>query len=149
LPIHFGMTCLMNNFTERLQRMDEERRLYTLQCLPSHLAKMGLQEKLQKLLITFEFLQAKVEEFGPQPLIEDYEPVDEESFRLIQETLRLSEHVLADNSMQLAGQLHGRLLSHQSPVIQRLLEQAVPSFPWLRPLKESLIPPTSTPSHLY
>lgn len=48
-------------------------------------------------------MQAKVEEVGIQALIEDYEPIAEESFQLIQGALRLSENALVEDPAQLAA----------------------------------------------
>ena len=121
--------------------MAEERRGFALKHLPTHLAESGQQKRLQRLLTTFDFLQAKLEEFGLQALIEDYDYVYDEDFKLIQAAIRLSAHVLADDPTQLASQLWGRLLSESAPAIQNLLEQVQPTFPWLRSLTHTLIAP--------
>jgi WD40 repeat protein len=131
----------VSKFAERLKNMEEERRMYALKHLPTHLAESGNQKRLQSLLTTFEFLQAKFENFGPQPLIKDYDYVYDDDLKLIQAAIRLSAHILADDPSQLASQLWGRLLSESAPAIQNLLKQVQPTFPWLRSLTPTLIAP--------
>jgi len=123
--------------------MNEERRWFTLKHLPTHLAKSGNQKRLQQLLTTFDFLQAKLENSGPQSLIEDYDNVHDDDLKLVQAAIRLSAHILADDPTQLASQLWGRLLSksEKAPAIQILLKQVQPTFPWLRSLTPTLIAP--------
>ncbi len=61
----------------------------------------------------------------------------------MQSAIRLSAHVLAHDRRQLAGQLTGRLLGYSNPKIQTLAKQAADgkAWPWLLPLKPSLIAP--------
>jgi len=56
---------------------------------------------------------------------------------LIQGAIRLSAHILADDPVQLASQLHARMVGLQEPEITRLLGDAAASQtgPWLRPVK--------------
>ena len=70
-------------------------------------------------------------------------PSSETDLRLVQGALRLSAHVLARDTAQLAGQLIGRLLSLDSPDIRTLVEQAQQwrGAPWLRPLTACLTRP--------
>ncbi|MEM1394016.1 MAG: WD40 repeat domain-containing protein, partial [Cyanobacteria bacterium P01_H01_bin.150] len=130
-----------------------------LSCLPDNLVKSGNLERYYKLLADFNFISQKINHpsFGVQALIEDYDLIDNSEvlnspeynsekikiLKLIQGTLRLSSHVIAEDKNQLPGQLLGRLLSFQKPEIQQLLEQAKnnQNFPWLRPLINSLTPP--------
>src|SRR2546426_227203 len=139
--------------------MMPELRLYTLRDLPAHLAEADEVEHLRSLLTTFDYLQAKIGTLtlGSQLLIDDYDlacipksGVSVENskslsdpLRLIQDAIRLSAHILVLETMQLAGQLLGRLLSEEAPEIQGLLEQAKQwkAVPWLRPLTPSLISP--------
>jgi WD40 repeat protein len=94
-------------------------------------------------------------EFGVQALIEDYDLLDDsdeenhpewnpeavKALRLIQGALRLSAHVLAEDSTQLASQLWGRLQRFDNPNIHSLLEQINQNQTvWLRPFKSGLIP---------
>ena len=137
--------------------------------LPHNLVKSGNLGEYYQILSDFDFLFAKINhpEFGVQALIDDYELVDDaeiinhpdydpdkvKALKLIQETLRLSAHILTQYKTQLAGQLLGRLLlfTYISPqqnisqclVIKKLLEQAKQwkTAPWLRPLTTSLAPP--------
>src|SRR2546430_16942990 len=99
----------MNALAEKLSIMSPEHRLYVLQRLPTHLAEAQQKERLHQLLTTFGFLQAKEDELGPQPLIEDYEPCADEDLRIIQNIIRRSAHVLAQDKTKFAGQLLGHL----------------------------------------
>jgi hypothetical protein len=72
-------------------------------------------------------------------LISDYNFLaDEPAVRLVQQALVLAAHVLREDKTQLSWQLHGRLLSQNSPDIQGLLKCILPPFPWLRPLRTNL-----------
>jgi len=120
---------------------------------PSYLTKAGGWDELKTILTDFSFLNAKTKAMDPQPLIQDYDltqnsemPLsaqDSHNLSMIQGAIRLSAHILAQDGTQLAGQLIGRLLSHESQVIQDMLEQAAGSMdiPWLRPLTSTLTSP--------
>jgi len=113
--------------------------------LPWHLTEAGRQAEVEHLLTDFDFLQAKVEAFGPQPLIEDYDllHVDRnEPLGLVQGALTLSASILAREPAQLASQLLGRLLGAQTPAICQLLVKAgAPGACGLRPMFSCLTPP--------
>jgi hypothetical protein len=109
-----------------------------------HLKGAGRASELRRLLLNFDWLQAKLGATNPNALIADYNYLAEDSdLRLVQSAIRLSAHVLARDQRQLAAQLIGRLLGDIAPNIQALLEQAADRKirPWLRPLKQSLTPP--------
>jgi WD40 repeat protein len=63
----------MGDLGERLAKMSPERRQYALETLPSHLAEASQVERLHRLLTDFDFIEAKLEALGIQPLIEDYD----------------------------------------------------------------------------
>jgi len=65
---------------------------------------------------------------------------EDEHLQLVQSAIRLSAHVLARDSRQLAGHLVGRLFGNMAPVIQALVKQAAEgkTWPWFRPLNRSL-----------
>jgi WD40 repeat protein len=122
------------------------------------LIKSGNLKKYYKLLTDFDFIAAKINhpEFGVQPLIEDYDLIDDpelfnhpeykpekvKALKLIQGALQLSAHILNQDTKQLAGQLPGRLLYFDAPEIQGLLQQ-IPQTKTtcLRSLTASLAPP--------
>ena len=136
-----------------LASLSDDNRNYALKNLPIHMAQAGHNNKLFRFLTDFDFIEAKLYDLTPQVLIEDYDLAlapeilisDEKKdcLKVIQGAIRLSAHILDRNNTQLAGQLLGRLLSHESPEIQAMLEQAKQwhSNPWLRPLIASLTPP--------
>jgi WD40 repeat protein len=94
-------------------------------------------------LLDLKFPQAKLEATDVNALIADYDYLAEEvDLRITQSALRLSAHVLARDTRQLAGQLTGRLLGSSLPNIQAFLRRvAQTASPWLRPLRPSLTPP--------
>jgi len=112
--------------------------------LAYHLVEAGEEEELRRLLLDFDWLQAKLEAIDVNSLIADYDylPGDQQ-LRLVQSAIRLSAYVLARDKTQLAGQLLGRMQSFWESGIQSMLEQARErkSGLWLCPLTASLTPP--------
>jgi WD40 repeat protein len=130
----------LKTFSERWQDCDA----YGLRHLPLHLREAGKSDGLRNILLTFGWLQAKLEATDVISLIADYDYLPEDKdLQLLQSGIRFSAHVLARDARQLAGQLTGRLLSNTSPGIEALLNQAAErkGWPWLRPLKRSLTAP--------
>ncbi|MEG3918101.1 WD40 repeat domain-containing protein [Microcoleus sp. T3_A4] len=131
------------------------KRLY-FGAYPYNLIRSGNLQKYYQLLCNFEFLLGKIQhpEFGVQALIEDYDLLDDsdpehpewnseavKALRLIQGALRLSAHVLAEDSTQLASQLWGRLQRFDNQNIHSLLDHINQNQTvWLRPFKSGLIP---------
>lgn len=141
----------MNDLRDRLANLPTERQSYTLQALPSHLAKAKHIERLSCLLTNFDFIEAKVRLIDPWLLINDYEEgfrvgCNDKSLSLIQEALQLSVHILIKDPNQIAGQLIGRLLPYYSFSSKSLIDQAIEwkSTPWLRPLTPLPIMPGGT-----
>src|SRR6476661_10183215 len=140
----------MGKFKEGLGKQSPKKRLYALETLPRHLAESFQGERLHHLLTDFDFIEAKLDALGVQPLIEDYDLArisdllllegQTETLNLIQGAIRKSAHVLEKDKTELAGQLLGRLLDFEMTDIQGLLEQANQSKDsvWLRPLKANL-----------
>ncbi len=79
---------------EHLVAMPEEKRLNTLENLPTYLAEMGQAERLQTILTTYDFLKAKVDAIGVEQLIADYELTTDAEAQLIQSTLKSCAHIL-------------------------------------------------------
>ncbi len=111
----------------------------------------GLSTQVEKTLLDYTYLQAKLAGQGVQELIDDYALIPkagvnkekEKSLSLLQGALRLSAHVLSKDPLQLPGQLTGRLLGIEVSELKALLEQiqAEVKRPWLRPLFPCLTPP--------
>jgi len=113
--------------------------------LAYHIVEAGRKKELQRLLLDFEWLQAKLAATEVNSLISDYDYLSDDSdLRLVQGTMRLSAHVLAQDKTQLAGQLLGRLQSFRETGIKSMLEQARgwDGSLWLCPLTASLTPPS-------
>ena len=116
--------------------------VYAWRSIAYHMVQAGRKDDLRRLLLDFNYLQGKLSATDPNALIADYDyVVSEQEMKLIQSTLRLSAHVLARDSRELAGQLIGRLVGHET--IKALLEQAAAAkaWPWFRPLAPSLTEP--------
>jgi WD40 repeat protein len=120
---------------------------YIFQQLAYHFIEAGGERQLQRLLLDMRWLHVKLEQTNINELIADYNLLPEDkNLQLVQEALRLSTHILAEDKTQLPGQLLGRLLSIQAPKIQTLLQQAKQNkATWLRPVTASL---TSTGRNL-
>jgi WD40 repeat protein len=127
---------------------------YIYQHLTWHMAEAGRGEELSKLLLDFDWLQSKLSKTDIYTLLHDYDialgspmdlsPASRYALSMVQDSLRLSIHVLARDKSQLAGQLLGRLLSFQEAEILAFLEQIKQhksDQPWLRPLTAFLSTP--------
>ncbi|EKD09504.1 hypothetical protein SPLC1_S190050 [Arthrospira platensis C1] len=143
----------MGELKDRLAKIPREDGRWLLETLPENLWRASKTARLHQLLTDFDFMQAKLAECGVQALIEDYDlamssdvllnPEQTETLQLIAGTLRLSTHILASDTTQLAEQLWGRLLSFENPEIVALLEQGKQwrGKPWFCPLTANLTPP--------
>lgn len=120
---------------------------YYLRYLPYHLAGAGWQADLKRLLLDFNFLQAKLEEGNINDLINDFNNLATQKrrdpTRLVQDGLKLSAHVLSFDAHQLAGQLVGRLKGIGRQELAALVRQAEGwrGAVWLCPLHANLTPP--------
>src|SRR5271165_1997137 len=109
-----------------------------------HLVQAGHNDDLRRLLLNFNYLEAKLTATDANALIADYDYLlEDKDLQLVQSALGLSANVIARDPRQLAGQLTGRLLQNASPEIQVLLQQAAErkGWPWLRPVRRSLTAP--------
>jgi WD40 repeat protein len=112
--------------------------------------------RLQRLLGTLDFFVEKVETFGPQSLIDDFDlafnaanesPAEASSIAIlnlkpVREAVLLSEKVLMQDASYLPGQLLGRLQKTKESSLAALIKHAKlwKQRPWLRPLYPSLMP---------
>ncbi|MEG4346646.1 WD40 repeat domain-containing protein [Microcoleus sp. A003_D6] len=150
----------MGRLAERLKQLPQGSRIYKLKALPKLLAQASQVDRLYILLTDFDFIEAKISELGPQPLIEDYDLAftpdilnseewvksKGENLRIIQSALRLSAHILEQDNTRLTAQLLGRLSPLEASEIKPLLEQAAKQCQLhtkLRPLTPSLTQPSN------
>jgi len=123
----------------------EECDSYGLRHLPIHMVEAGYEDRLQEVLLDFDWLQGKLGATDVRAVLQDYDygPDKGGELGVVHETIKRSAQILQQDSTQLAGQLLGRLLAHHEPGIQDLLDGAArwQGAPWLRPLNRSLIPP--------
>jgi WD40 repeat protein len=144
----------MISLRTRLAEMPPDLRRETLGSLAGYLVEARQAEQMCRLLTSFNFIEAKISLSSPQALIDDYELASNSDLlvanevmtdlNLLRDTLRLTAHILIEDSSQLPGQLLGRLMSFKGSVIQKLLEQIHRwhSTSWLRPLTPSLMQPS-------
>ena len=114
-----------------------------------HQLGAGRRDQAEKALMTYAFLQAKVDNDGPRLLIEDCDllsPDRNSAVGLIQGVVRLSSNALAADPAQLASQFYGRMLGIRDGDIVNVLEDAaaLTDAPWLRPIKPCATPPGGT-----
>jgi WD40 repeat protein len=143
----------MMKISKWLASLSDDDRDYALRRLLSHAETANREQKLFRVLVDFDFIEAKVFALPLQLLIDDYDlasrpgiEIDQEtkeSLKLIQSAIELAANVLSYDPAQLASQLWGRLLSFPQRKIQALLVQTQESKaqPWLRPLTANLTPP--------
>ncbi len=107
-------------------------------------AKAGMVQEVERNLLDYAYLEAKLAGLGILELIEDYNMVPMagavlkgQALTLLQETLRLSAHVLSRDAAQLPVQLTGRLVGFSQEPIRELLAQVRREVnrPWLRPMQ--------------
>ncbi len=139
----------MSNLCSKLAELSSEEKEHFLGEVPRLFLEGHRIKRLCRLLSDYDFIEAKINhpKFGVKALIEDYDLIDDEkllyrakllnrpeydyqtiyqtlkSLKLIQGALRLSAHILTQDTKQLAGQLTGRLLYFDTPDIQKLLQQ--------------------------
>jgi hypothetical protein len=106
---------------EKLAKMSPDERDFLLRDTPYHLFKKSQFERLEKLLIDFDFIQAKINDIGLQELIDDYKltsnPESWNELRLIQKALYMLEDI---NQSPLAIQLNNLLVcANYLPKIQQ------------------------------
>ncbi len=120
---------------------------YAWRFLAYHLVQCNRADQLRRLLLDFDWIQAKLEITDINSLLADYDHLAgrDPDCAMVHGALRLSAHVLAKNAdkVQLAGQLLGRLIGGDTLSIQGLVQKAGQwrSRFWLRPLKATLISP--------
>jgi WD40 repeat protein len=118
---------------------------YFFENLPWHLRKADCADEAIALISDFRWIDAKLRACGVISVLTDYESCSAacQGPRLIQETLQLSSHVLADDADQLAAQLLARLEPGRSSVTDTLLSKASEwhGAVWFRPLRRLLIAP--------
>lgn len=138
----------MNNFISRLNRQPSYLRLHTLRWLPAYLTDEGRTNYLQQLLTNIDFINCKVDAFGPQPILEDYDLALESDrvaltnnlhnyLIMMQDAIRLSSNALAEDAQQTYAQLYARLFNHDA--FREVLNTYKPSRPWLRILSDTMV----------
>src|SRR5262249_24311183 len=98
---------------------------------------------LNTLLLDFDWLRAKLEATEIGALVQEFDyTCGSEELRLLQDSLRLSSHVLAKNKSKLAGQLLARIPEDELSLRESILARAMTNRePWMRPVRPSLTPP--------
>ena len=109
-------------------------------------------QNLKDAYFDYPRLEAQVLARGVQQVIDDLQVgldwwgkdgEDKQDLELLHGAIRLSSHVLVHDQAQLAGQVIGRLIAHESPRIRSFLEQirTAKRGPWLCPYSASMMPP--------
>jgi WD40 repeat protein len=107
---------------------------YVWRWIAYHLVHAGRKDDLRRLLLDFDYLEAKLAATDANALMADYDYLaDEEELRLIQSAIRRFANVLTRDKTQLAAQLAGQLASSKHVGIKQLLRQAATklSVGWL------------------
>ncbi|HEY7493681.1 MAG TPA: TIR domain-containing protein [Candidatus Tectomicrobia bacterium] len=120
------------------------REAYAWRWFAYHLVEAGRNQQLRALLLSFDWLQAKLEATDATALASDFGFfAHDRILRTVHGAVRLAAHVLARDKTQLAGQLLGRLTAGEPLEIASLCEQASHwrGTIWLRPLEPALTEP--------
>ena len=132
----------MTDIQTRLDNIPPERRLYALWDLPRHLAASEQKRRLHRLLLNFNWMEAKLDATDVNALIADYDLLtNDKTIRLVQSAIRMSSHIIAEDKGQLPSQLLGHLPHHEVPAIERTTVST--NRPWLRPIVASLAHPST------
>jgi hypothetical protein len=97
---------------------------YGLRYLPIHMIRGGQGQALRRFLLSYRWLQAKLDVTDIASVVTDYELLPEDpELHLMRDALERSVPILIRDKTQLAGQLIGQLQARQEPEIRSLIEQ--------------------------
>ncbi len=118
---------------------------YAWRWLTWHLVRAKRAVDVERILWDPAWLQAKLAHTDVNALLSDFHRMNlDTEGSLIEETIRLSSHILAKDPRQFPSQMVGRLLPHSGrPIIHRFIDSLTHAAapPWLRPLRPALDPP--------
>lgn len=146
-PFNAGEFLRNNTLAQRLARLPQERRAYSLTGIVHHKSEKGHVEALRRLLTDVGFLATRLayQTLGGLPaLLDDYREAllapGLEGLRPIQQALELSQYLLNDDPSQLPQQLVARLSPTDSSDVAQLLDAArgCPGEVSLLPISPSL-----------
>lgn len=141
---------------EWLETVSREMRDFLLERGPYSLAAQADTAALQEHLSSFAFVKAKLDAFGTDSLIADFDLLlagaasaerldarERAGLAAVQDALRVAADIITREPGQLAAQLIGRLAGEESLSARTLLTGAseTQGAPWLRPLIASLTTP--------
>jgi len=124
---------------------------YLLRHGVTHLVASERWDDVGAVLMDFGYLYCKNERLGPHALVEDYENAlgpgstrlgeMADTLTLMADAIRLAAHAIANDPMQLASQLIGRLDTAAFPATTDFVHGlgARVSHPWLRPVSPTLV----------
>ena len=119
--------------------------------LPFQLFHSGVRSRLDEILMSPDWMQQKLNAFGPQSLIVDYEQFGQGQMQnLIGRALRLTTSICARDARQLLPQLVGRLMTCSDPAGPEFvaLARTLINPPSLVPVRPGLIPPGAETARL-
>ena len=98
-----------------------------------HIVQAGASDRLQELLLNFDWIRARLAAVPIQSILQDYELLPEtDDLRTVRDALRLASMGLSFDADQLREQLLGRIDRGRSEVIDALLDAARTSGSGLR-----------------
>jgi WD40 repeat protein len=117
---------------------------YLYRHLAFHLREAQREDVLRHLLFDLSWLQTKLDATDVHALVNDYNFLPNDTdLHLLQDAIRLSAQVVAQDKTQLRSQLYGRLMDLQTRDIEAFVQQLKKdaSDMWLRLLVPTLTPP--------
>ncbi len=91
------------------------------------------KRKAKQLLLNFDYLCQKIEHRSVNSLLNDFNYIEDITLQTIQDAIRLSAHIIENDSVKLGQQLIGRLQGFKSDEIQQFLQQIQFISSWLKP----------------
>ncbi|MBE7557267.1 MAG: WD40 repeat domain-containing protein [Anaerolineales bacterium] len=133
----------MSSLIEKIHNLNDERRIYLLRNLAVHFNEAQKTTRLRDFLSSFEVLQEKLAVQKCAELVREFDYLTQDDpLKLVQNALRMSQHVIDYDVHQLRSQLCGRLLENKenSPEISKLVMTAeqFSSIPALIPTSPTL-----------
>lgn len=126
--MNYGVSySTMTNLRKKLAAMPHEKRLYTLQTLPTHLVHADQINRARTILLDLSFMEIKLAATDPAALVGDTRLLEkgDQVVHIMRSFWQISAHVLgrSENHNQLYNQLIGRLGPHEDeqPKIAALL----------------------------
>jgi WD40 repeat protein len=116
---------------------------YATRNVARHLSAAGRANELGQVLLSYDWMHAKLVTDQVQGLVDAYNSSDDRASKLVQSAVRLGAHIIARDFGRLAEQLVARLPGDDPDVEGFVADvRRQHRLPWLRPIRRSLASPS-------